>query len=135
MKNRPVVVLGATLTADGKLDTTSSPMVLVEFFASQSGDVLLSNNPPMPLAGPWRQVRVDEHEDLAERLHGLRTQNKTPRVICVGEPALFRRLLDGHLVDELYLLVRPKIDGRRKRGHAQRRSGRFFSGVDPVASC
>ena len=45
---------------------------------------------------------------------------------CGGGPRLFRALLDARLVDDLRLLVRPRIDGRRGAATLSGVPGEFF---------
>ncbi len=108
MKTRPDVTVCAAITADGKLAAAGATP---EDFAPQPGDVLLTLN---------------AHEDPAERLRGLRARSSVGRVVCLGGPASFRRLFDDNLVAEIWLLVRPTIDGRRGAATLSGVPGGFF---------
>ena len=107
MKNRPRLTLCAAVTADGKLDASARQ----EDFPRQPGDV-------------WFELAT--REDPVKRLRELRTQEGNRRVICCGGPKVFRRLFDEKLVAEIYLLIRPRIDGRRGAATLSGAPGEFF---------
>ncbi len=108
MKTRPGVTIWAAITADGKLDAAGATP---EDFALRPSDVLFAPN---------------ARGDLAELLRGLWAQPDVRRVVCLGGPALFRRLFDEDLVAEMCLLLRPTIDGRRGAATLSGVPGEFF---------
>ncbi len=81
------MVLRAALTVDGKLDAAAPPGAAGE------------NDPATRV--------LPDPAALATLPAGVR------RVICHGPAEAFRAWLDAGLVDELELLVGPRVDGRR----------------------
>lgn len=57
--------------------------------------------------------KLDESVDPTLRLRGWSAPGAVPPIFCSGGPTEFRRLLAEDQVDELWLLLRPTIDGRR----------------------
>ena len=114
MKARSLVTLCAAITADGKLNPSApSSSTGAEWLGSQPGDVILS---------------AVGRADPTARLRALWSQADTQRVLCFGGPPLFRRLFERELVAEVYLLVRPTIDGRRGAATLSGVPGEFFPG-------
>lgn len=106
------VTLCAAITFDGKLDP-SDPLPSTLLGALVPGDALLAD------AATARTLPARENFPLRivsrTRLPDLSAVGEPPvrRWFCLGGPKLFRALLDAGLVDELRLLVRPRVDGRR----------------------
>jgi riboflavin-specific deaminase-like protein len=58
-----------------------------------------------------RLVRHDRAVDLAEALRHLREERGVRAVLCEGGPRLHAQLIDGGLVDELFVTHAPKLGG------------------------
>ena len=93
----PRVVLCAALTVDGKLDALPPDPAWRE----EPATAVLAGDATAGDAG-WDAV-----------LRRMRREDGVRRVVCCGGAELFRALLDAGAVDELSLLVRPRVDGRR----------------------
>ena len=153
-RKRPKVVLCATLTVDGKLDT-ETPAVPLELYDRNAGAVrnawwvlydesagMLIDNGVMqklkpsgeglgkPLAAVnWELVGTwpppKQRAELLAALRRLRAEHPK-EVLCFGGAALFRGVLEAGLADELRLCVRPQIDARRGVGTLSGVGGEFF---------
>ena len=114
-------MLCAAVTFDGKLDTSDPlPPALLDFLAPAEGDVRLIDESWMHKTSPgWEQpVRILDFDCLenltaSRALGGHGFAFTVRRWLCLGGPKLFRALLDAGLVNDLCLLVRPRVDGRR----------------------
>ncbi len=136
MKARPTLTLCAAVTVDGKLDQTGPvPTAFFDSSPLDAHDVFLIDGKPaekrlgQALANPpqrWQFVVFDERSDLPAVLQRLGAENAVRRAFCFGGPGLFRALFDAKLVHEIYLTVRPRIDGRRGAATLSGVSGEFF---------
>ena len=153
-RKRLTVVLCATLTADGKLDT-ETPAVPPGLYGGtteavkhawgalydQSAGMLMDTEARRKLKPPdeglkkplvavnWEQAGTWPPEKRrAQLLDALRELGGefSKKVLCFGGAELFRGLLEARLVDELYLCVRPRIDGRRGGATLSGVAGAFF---------
>lgn len=147
-RKRPKVVLCATLTADGKLDATAPalPPVLYgggtdparhpwdELYHGAAAVLVgsaMRKTLPMPQAAVRTVVSFDlgqagAPQALARTLDDLRREGVTGNLLCFGGAELFRLLLAVNRVDELYLIVRPQIDGRRGSASLSGAGAEFF---------
>ena len=143
-RNRPEGVLCTTLTADGKLDEPAS-LALGQTLLRGGG-----SSGPHRWAAPFdRASAVIVDEPLATALAltpaatrpllvvaseqtldlewaRLRTAQPVGQAWCFGGADLFRALLERDRVDELFLCVRPRIDGRRGAATLSGAGGGFF---------
>lgn len=141
------MVLCATLTADGKLDA-SAPALPPELYEedtdparhpwgrlyNEAGGILVSaamlQDLPMPAAARRTVVTFPPEamspEKLSKILERLRREGVTRNLLCFGGAELFRALLEAGRVDDLRLIVRPKIDGRRGSAALSGAGGEFF---------
>lgn len=150
-RKRPKLVLCATLTADGKLDTETPAVPPVLYGGSvdparhpwgalynQAGGILVDGavaaGLPMPQAAARAVVavqmkRADDAETRREIEGALRRLKKDGMVgtlLCFGGAGLFRVLLEAGWADEMCLCVRPRIDGRRGMATLSGVNGDFF---------
>ena len=117
---RPRVTLCAAVTFDGKLDASDPlPTALLTALAPDAGEVLLFDGAmgikmPPEWRRPTRIVGPAGLLDLPAVLKPSPAEPPVRRWLCLGGPKLFRALLEASLVDDLCLLVRPRINGRRR---------------------
>ena len=136
-RKRPRVVLCATLTADGKL--ASVRHVWPTLYDEAAGiledlESALEWEPPEGAGKPTVMVNSEliAGWSLAERRKFLldvlqKLRAGFPRtVLCLSGAELFRALLEAGLADELCLLVRPVVDGRRGSASLSGVGGAFF---------
>ena len=147
VRQRPRRVLCATLTADGKLDphTPAVPPVLHRVggdstrhpwaaLYDEGAAVLISSElreqMPVP-SDPSREVApIPEFalspEGIEAYIRRLTRISTAGIWRCFGGAELFRALLEASLVDELRLIVRPQINGRRGSAALSGAGGEFF---------
>jgi riboflavin biosynthesis pyrimidine reductase len=106
---RPVVEAHLALTVDGKLAGRQNSVLAS--FRWRPTDALLTRKRPRPMpAGPlvvvWK--RADDLRgvlDVLARDHGVR------RVICGGEPALLKALVEQELLSHLHVVFASVVAG------------------------
>ena len=142
-RKRPKVVLCATLTADGKLDGDGDdlPEVLLKDGVSsgrhpwavhfdRASAVLVDERLAAALAlsqaGTRPLLVVASLQTLDAEWSRLVPARVGGPLWCLGGGELFRALLDRRWVDELFLRVRPKIDGQRGTAALSGAGGPFF---------
>lgn len=112
-RQRPRVVLCAAITFDAKLDTADPlPPALRQAVAPGADDVFLiephlSGHLPPGWDHPARAITPGDLGSLPDDEPSIR------RWLCLGGPDLFRALLDAGRVNDLCVLVRPRVDARR----------------------
>jgi riboflavin-specific deaminase-like protein len=70
-----------------------------------------SSDEPPRTATPLEVVRYPDDVDLAALLSHLRTERGVRALLCEGGPRLHGQLIDGGLVDELFVTHAPKLAG------------------------
>lgn len=106
---RPAVEAHVTLTVDGKLAGRQS--AALESFRWRPTDALLTWKkcgamPGAPLVAAWRRGdELREVLDVLGRDHGVR------RVICAGEPALLKALVERELLSRLHVVFASVVAG------------------------
>ena len=110
-KRRPRVALCAAITSDGKLDARAPlPPALLDALTLADGDRFVADT---AVAANVAIIASTARAKPADRVRALQNDPRVRRVLCLGGPRLFRALLDAGLVNDFYLLVRPRVDGRR----------------------
>jgi riboflavin biosynthesis pyrimidine reductase len=83
-------------------------------FTAGSGLVVIftsSDVEPPPTATTVQILRHEDAVDLAHALAHLREQHGVRALLCEGGPRLHAQLIDGGLVDELFVTHAPKLAG------------------------
>ncbi|HEX2467165.1 MAG TPA: dihydrofolate reductase family protein [Solirubrobacterales bacterium] len=83
-------------------------------FTEGAGRVLIftaSDEDPPETATPVRVERHPEQVDLAEALAFLRRERGIRALLCEGGPRLHAQLIEGELIDELFVTHAPKVTG------------------------
>lgn len=143
-RNQLKVVLCAALTTDGKLDEPAS-LALARTLLQGGGSsgrhpwavhfdrasaVLLDQRlvvePALTRAAARPRLVFASAQTLELELGRLRLARLGGRAWCFGGAGLFRALLETGSVDELFLWVHPRIDGRRGAATLSGVSGAFF---------
>jgi len=83
-------------------------------FTDGDGEVLIataSSEEPPQTATPVEVVRYEDDVDLGALLAFLRAERGVRALLCEGGPRLHGQLIDGALVDELFVTHAPKLAG------------------------
>jgi riboflavin-specific deaminase-like protein len=105
MRSHPLAVI-----VSGRLDLPWD----ADLFAAGEGEVVVvttSDKDPPPTATPVAVMRHEGMIDFPEALARLRDERGVRLLLCEGGPHLHAELVQGGLVDELFVTHAPKIAG------------------------
>jgi riboflavin biosynthesis pyrimidine reductase len=103
----------ALLSASGNVDVTQPALEHAFLFTTAQGEATLRGKLP---SSTRLIVQDGARLDLAQVLSLLRAEGHL-RVLTEGGPALFSELVQGRLVDELFLTSSPALFGRFENDH------------------
>jgi riboflavin biosynthesis pyrimidine reductase len=106
---RPVVEAHLALTIDGKL--AGRERSALESFRWRRTDALLTQKKPGPMPAAPRVVVWKRSDELREALVVLAQNHGVRRVICGGEPALLKALVEQELLSHLHVVFAPVVAG------------------------
>ena len=105
LRPRPLFAL---LSASGAFDTSQPALADAWVFTTTTGESRLRGKLP---ESTRLIVQDGAHLDLAAALHALRNEG-CHRVLTEGGPSLFSQLVQGGLLDQLFLTSSPALFGR-----------------------